>query len=253
MEPLEIQIKQKLISYQKQVDKKLYEFRRQGLISSTELEKIKIDVEITGQAVVEGLASQEQYTAEAVEIYVFSLLEKYKNKIEHIIRPIEEKQKSSEILIKGKKIPVYFEDEQGQLILPSQIEKEISLIFLENTLENPVKSIKIVIGNLLRKIDLIPEESQGLFNNKTYQVRAKEENQRMQNIYKHFGGAISQLVNSDYPEEVKELNKSKLLEKMQNRLVENNKREKKATKQSFWPSFFGGGNKVRKEKIRKNH
>jgi len=239
MEPLETQIKQKLISYQKQVDKKLYEFRRQGLISITELEKIKIDVEITGKAVVEGLASQEQYTAEAVEIYVFSLLEKYKNKIEQIIRPIEEKQKSSEIVIKDKKVPVYFEDEQGQLILPSQIEKEISLIFLENTLETPVKSIKIVVSNLLRKIDLIPEESQGLFNNKTYQVRAKEENQRMQNIYKHFGVAISQLVNSDAPAEIKELKRSKLLEKMQNRLIENNKREKKANKQSFLPSFFG--------------
>ena len=72
MESLATKIKQELLSYQQQIDKKLYEFRSQGLISPTELEKIKIDVVITGKALIDGLDSQEQYTAEAVEIYVFS-------------------------------------------------------------------------------------------------------------------------------------------------------------------------------------
>ena len=55
-------------------------------------------------------------------------------------------------MIDGKKVPVYFENEQGQLIFPSQIEKEISLVFLENTLETPVRSIKIIVGNLFVKL-----------------------------------------------------------------------------------------------------
>lgn len=242
MENLTTKIRQELNTYQTQVAKRLEELYLQGLVSQTELKKILIDAETTGKAVVDGLASQEQYTEAATEIYVFSLFERYKSKIEKTIGAIEQQQKYSEIFIKGKRIPVYFENEGGKLMIPSQIEKEIAINFLENALDNPVKSIKIVVGNMLRELHLTMEETGGFFKSETYKIRVEEENQRIQSIYYAFGAAISQLVNSDYPEEVKNSSKSALLKEMQNRLGKAINKEQQKTKKSFFSIFKRGDN-----------
>jgi|GEM_PF-3109511 len=239
MEDLATRIRGELNTYQSEVSERLQELQSQGLISQTELKKIVIDAEITGKAVVEGLATQEQYTEEATEIYVYSLFDRYKNQVEKKIRSIEEEQKSSEIFINGQRVPIYFEDEGGKLIVPSQIEKEITIIFLDNALENSVKAVTIVVGNMNRDIRLTTEESHRVFNNQVYKIRAEEDKERIQRIYQYFGAAISQLVNSNYPEDIKDLSKSKLLEEMQSRLGKRMKRVKqKPRKQSFWPKIF---------------
>lgn len=239
MENLETRIKRELNTYQSEVAKRLQELQCQGLISQADFKKIVTNAEITAKAVVEALATQEQYTEEATEIYVYSLFERYKNKIEKTIRSIEEEQKSIEIFINGQRVPIYFEDEEGKLIVPSQIEKEITIDFLDNALENPVKAVTIVVGNMIRDIRLTTEESYRGFNHKVYKIRLEEDKQRIQSIYRDFGAAISQLVNGNYPEEAKDLSKSELLEQMQNRLGNRIKRVKqKQKKLSFWSNLF---------------
>jgi transcriptional regulator with XRE-family HTH domain len=239
MEDLATRIREELNTYQSEVAERLQELQSQGLISQTELKKIVIDAEITGKAVIEALATQEQYTEEATEMYVYSLFNRYKNQVEKKIRGIEEEQKSIEILINGQKVPIYFENEVGKLIDPSQIEKEITVNFLENALENPVKRVTIVVGDMNRDIRLTTEETHRGFNNQVHKIRAEEDKQRIQSIYQYFGAAISQLVNSNYPEDIKEISKSKLLEEMQSRLGERIKIVKQKTnKQSFWSNFF---------------
>lgn len=239
MENLETRIKRELTTYQSEVAKRLQELQCQGLISQADFKKIVTNAEITAKAVVEALATQEQYTEEATEIYVYSLFERYKNKIEKTIRSIEEEKKSIEIFINGQRVPIYFEDEEGKLIVPSQIEKEITIDFLDNALENPVKAVTIVVGNMIRDIRLTTEESYRGFNHKVYKIRLEEYKQRIQSIYRDFGAAISQLVNGNYPEEAKDLSKSELLEQMQNRLGNRIKRVKqKQKKLSFWSNLF---------------
>lgn len=238
MENLETRIRRELNTYQSEVSKRLQELQGQGLISQADVKKIVTNAEITAKAVVEALATQEQYTEEATEIYVYSLFERYKNKIEKTIRSIEEEQKSIEIFINGKRVPIYFEDESENLIVPSQIEKEITLDFLGNSLENPVKAVTIIVGNMSRNIRLTTEVLQRGFHHK-FNIKMEENQQKIRSIYQDFGAAISQLVNGNYPEEAKDLSKSELLEQMQNKLGNRIKRVKqKQKKSSFWSKIF---------------
>jgi len=260
MESLATKIRQELNTYQAQVAKKLEDLYAQGLISQTDRKKIIIDAEITGRAVIDGLASQEQYTEETIEIYVYSLFERYKSKLDNKIEAIEKQQKSRKISqqpsqgvqksndisqnssrifcsIDNKRVPIYFKDEVGKLISPNKIEKEIALKFLENALEIPVKRITITVGSMLRKLTLTLEQSN--FNNEADRIRIEEEKQGIQNVYHDFGEAISQLVDGDYPEEVKNKSKSKLLEQMQIRLGKNINRDiQKTERKSFWSRLF---------------
>lgn len=241
MEELATKIRRELNTYQAEVAEKLQDLQSHGLISQAEVKKIVIDAKLTAKAVVEGLASQAQYTEEATEIYVYSLFDRYKSKIDKTIRAIEEKQKSSHVLIKGQRVPVYFEDEGGKLIVPSALEKEIANNFLETALETPVSSIKIVVGNMLRDVRISTEKPQGFLGSEVYKLRAETEQQRIQAIYQEFGSAISQLVNSDYPEPVKESSKLKLLEAMQKRLENQSKKVKQKAKNNlfgFFSKFF---------------
>lgn len=239
MENLETRIKRELTTYQSEVAKRLQELQCQGLISQADFKKIVTNAEITAKAVVEALATQEQYTEEATEIYVYSLFERYKNKIENTIRAIEEEQKSIEIFINGQRVPIYFEDERGKLIVPSQIEKEITLDFLGDSLENPVKAVTIIVGNMSRDIRLTTEVLHRGFNHKFNNIKMEDNKQKIRSIYQYFGEAISQLVNGNYPEEAKDLSKSELLQEMQNRLGNRIKRVKqKQKKSSFWSNFF---------------
>ena len=239
MENLATRIRQELNTYQSEVAARLQEFYRQGLISQAELKKIVFNAEITGKAVVEALATQEQYTEEATEIYVYSLFDRYKTQIEKEIRLIEEQQKSVEVSINGQKIPIHFEDEEGKLILPSQTDKEIVIDLLKKCLDIPVTSVKITVGTMRRDIDLTLKELPSRLNNKFHEIKAEGNNQRMKSTYQHFGAAISQLVNSDYPEDAKELSKSKLLEEMYKRLGKQIKEvQEKPRNPSFWSRWF---------------
>ncbi len=225
MENLASKIRSDLNSYQGQVADQLQHLRNQGLISEVEYRKIVCDAEITAKAVLEGLSYQEQYTEEATEIYVYSLFDKYKGKIERKIREIEEKQKSTEIRVNRKSIIVYFEDETGRLIAPGTTDIEIVEQFLEDVLTISVKSAIIVVGNINRilKLNVPAQDSNLFFSFKTRRFNSKniqKEKQIIESTYQDFGRYISKIVDSDYSEDEKQQDQSDLINKMKKKVIE---------------------------------
>lgn len=92
MQALKEQISRNLIVYQREVDLKLRELYNQGLLSKSDIEELKIDVELTGKAVLQTFESPIDYPDSVLKIYVDNLFDKYRSEVEAKIAAIEKKR-----------------------------------------------------------------------------------------------------------------------------------------------------------------
>jgi hypothetical protein len=92
MQQLKEQISHNLITYQKEVDVKLRELYNQGLLSGQDIEQFKIDIELTGKAVLQAFDSEINYPESVLRVYMENLFEKYRIEVESKIAAIEKKR-----------------------------------------------------------------------------------------------------------------------------------------------------------------
>ncbi|HAT15093.1 MAG TPA: hypothetical protein DCS91_17295 [Microcoleaceae bacterium UBA11344] len=123
-------------------------------------------------------------------------------------------QGKEQVWINGKSVPVSYENESGRAITPSNVERDIALGFIGSALFVPVTGLVIVIGRGIRDIrfvysDLVEDIQTGVIGR-----RADGKRERIRDVYQKFGGDIDRLVNSNYPEEVKQPAKQALLDNM---------------------------------------
>jgi hypothetical protein len=123
-------------------------------------------------------------------------------------------QGSDKVWIGGKAVPVRYENESGRAIIPSNVERDIALGFIGSALFFPVTGLVIVIGRGMRDIRIAYEECVQDIQTELHIRRVDGKNERMRYVYQRFGGEIDLLVNSNYPEEVKQHGKQELLDAM---------------------------------------
>ena len=92
MQQLKEQISHKLITYQREVDVKLRELYNQGLLSGQDIEQFKIDIQLTGKAVLQVFDSENNYPESVLRVYMENLFEKYRIEVESKIAAIEKKR-----------------------------------------------------------------------------------------------------------------------------------------------------------------
>jgi hypothetical protein len=92
MQQLKEQISHNLITYQREVDVKLRELYNQGLLSGQDIEQFKIDIQLTGKAVLQVFDSENNYPESVLRVYMENLFEKYRIEVESKIAAIEKKR-----------------------------------------------------------------------------------------------------------------------------------------------------------------
>lgn len=92
MQQLKEQISHNLITYQREVDFKLHELYNQGLLSGQDIEQFKIDIQLTGKAVLQAFDSENNYPESVLRVYMENLFEKYRIEVESKIAAIEKKR-----------------------------------------------------------------------------------------------------------------------------------------------------------------
>lgn len=92
MQQLKEQIRHNLITYQREVDVKLRELYNQGLLSGQDIEQFKIDIQLTGKAVLQAFDSENNYPESVLRVYTENLFEKYRIEVESKIAAIEKKR-----------------------------------------------------------------------------------------------------------------------------------------------------------------
>jgi hypothetical protein len=139
------------------------------------------------------------------------------------------KQKTGEITIAGRRVPVYYEDKSGKMVVLSDDERELVLHFLGRALATPVTAVTIVAMGAYRDILVTYEKARGFVNNEINAIREAVDAQneairnegevtRMNNVYHSFGSEIQRLVNDNSPEEVKKIYKRNLIRRMEEKL-----------------------------------
>ncbi len=123
-------------------------------------------------------------------------------------------QGNDQVWIGGKAVPVSYENEHGRAIVPSNVERDIALSFIGSALFVPVTGLVIIIGRGVRDIRFAYEECVQDIKTGVNRSRADGKRERIRDVYQKFGGAINEVVNSNYPEEVKQHAKQELLEAM---------------------------------------
>jgi len=123
-------------------------------------------------------------------------------------------QGSDKVWIGGKAVPVRYENESGRAIIPSNVERDIALSFIGSALFSPVTGLVIVIGRGVRDIRLSFEDIVQDIQTEVHRRRVDGKADRLRLVYQRFGGDIDRLVNSSYPEEVKQHGKEELLDAM---------------------------------------
>ena len=131
-----------------------------------------------------------------------------------------DKQDSVKISIAGKNVPVYFKDQNGTIVVPSEVERDIVLSFIGRALATPVTAIVIVVGSGFREIRLSYQLLAEVIHTELYEIQVQAEVERMNTVMRVFGPKIDEIMNSNYPEEVKQEGKRKMLEAMNKRLSE---------------------------------
>lgn len=138
-------------------------------------------------------------------------------------------QKTGEIIVAGRRVPVYYEDKSGKMVVPSDVEREIVLDFLGRALATPVTAVTIVAMGAYRDIRVTYEKARGFVKNEINAIREAVDAQneairnegevaRMNNVYHSFGSEIQRLVNDNSPEEVKQIYKRNLIRRMEEKL-----------------------------------
>ncbi|MBD2184235.1 hypothetical protein [Aerosakkonema funiforme] len=131
-----------------------------------------------------------------------------------------DKQDSVKISIAGKNVPVYFKDQNGIIVVPSEVERDIVLGFIGRALATPVTAIVIVLGSGFREIRLTYQLLAEAIHTELYEIQVQGEVERMNAVMRAFGPKIDEIMNSNYPQEVKQEGKRKMLEAMNKRLSE---------------------------------
>ncbi len=125
---------------------------------------------------------------------------------------------SDQIFVAGKRVPVYYENDRGDMIIPKSVEREIVLNFVGRALATPVTALIVITGGALRDIRMTYEEVVGDIDVEVSRIKAETEVRKVSNVYQVFGSEIDKISNSSYPEEIKIMYKCELLKKMQRRL-----------------------------------
>jgi len=127
-------------------------------------------------------------------------------------------KKVGEISVAGKTVPVYAEGKNGQLFVPSQIEREVILDFLGRALATPVTAITIVGGGAWRDIRLTYARVTQDIDVEVYRISMEGERRKMQDILDIYGSALADLSDRDLPEDYKKTCADKIKSKMEARL-----------------------------------
>jgi hypothetical protein len=141
------------------------------------------------------------------------------------------KQKTGEITIAGRRVPVYYEDESGKMVVPSDVEREIVLDILGRALATPVTAVTIVAMGAYRDIRMTYAKASGFIKTEIIaireavdvqndKIRSEAELARMKNTLQIFGSELAKLSDSKcpefhYPEEVKKMYADSLRRRMQ--------------------------------------
>lgn len=144
------------------------------------------------------------------------------------------KQKTGEITIAGRRVPVYYEDQSGKMVVPSDVEREIVLDFVGRALATPVTAVTIIAMGAYRDIRVTYEKANGFVKNEILAIREAVNNQndairsegevaRMNNTFHTFGSELAKLSDSNYPEfhypeEVKKMYADNLKRRMEEKL-----------------------------------
>jgi len=144
------------------------------------------------------------------------------------------RQRTGEITVAGRTVPVYYEDKSGKMVVPSEVEREIVLDFLGRALATPVTAVTIVAMGAYRDIRVTYEKASGFVQNEINAIREAVNNQndairkegevaRMRNTFHSFGSELAKLSDSKspefhYPEEVKKIYGDNLKRRMEERL-----------------------------------
>jgi hypothetical protein len=123
-------------------------------------------------------------------------------------------QGSDKVWIGGKAVPVRYESEGGRAIIPSNVERDIALSFIGSALFSPVTGLVIVIGRGYRDIRFAYVDFAQDLKTGVNSRRADGTRDRIRDVYQKFGCEIDTLINSNYPEEVKQHAKQELLDAM---------------------------------------
>jgi hypothetical protein len=127
-------------------------------------------------------------------------------------------QRVGEIVVAGRRVPIYFESSNGQIVVPSNIERKIVLDFLGQALATPVTAITIVGGSALRDIRLTFESVVQDIDSEVYRIRAEAEIRKINTILHIFGKEIEALSSYNYPEDIKRVYRQNLMQRMTERL-----------------------------------
>ncbi|MCT7984433.1 hypothetical protein NG796_14120 [Laspinema sp. A4] len=124
------------------------------------------------------------------------------------------------ITVAGKSVPVYYENERGEIVIPSDIERKIVLGFVGRALATPVTAVTIVIGEAWRDIRLTYERVVQDIDVEVSRTKIEAENRKMKDIFEIFGREIAGLecLPPSYPESVKKMYRNELIKKMEKRL-----------------------------------
>jgi hypothetical protein len=117
-------------------------------------------------------------------------------------------QGSDKVWIGGKAVPVRYESEGGRAIIPSNVERDIALSFIGSALFSPVT------GRGYRDIRFAYADFAQDLKTGVKSRRADGTRDRIRDVYQKFGCEIDTLINSNYPEEVKQHAKQELLDAM---------------------------------------
>ncbi|WP_377473545.1 MAG: hypothetical protein P2A85_15415 [Microcoleus anatoxicus] len=123
-------------------------------------------------------------------------------------------QGNDQVWINGTAVPVRYENESGKAIIPSNVERDIALGFIGSALFVPVTGLVIVIGRGVRDIRFAYEDVAQGIKTGVNSRRADGKRERIRDVYQKFGCEIDRLIDSNYPEEVKQHAKQELLDAM---------------------------------------
>lgn len=122
---------------------------------------------------------------------------------------------NDKIVIAGKRVPVHYENDRGNMIIPNSVEREIVLGFVGRALATPVTAVTLVVGGAWYDIHVTYERVLGDINVEVNRIKAETEVRKMKDIFDIFGSEINKISNSNYPEEIKIMYAKELKKKMQ--------------------------------------
>ncbi len=125
-----------------------------------------------------------------------------------------------EIIVAGRRVPVYYENSSGAKVIPSSIERELVLNFIGRTLATPVTGLTIICGGAARDVVVTYQSVIENINTAICGIKAQGEIDRLNAIFHQFGYAIKQLESSDYPDDLKRIHKEQLKKRMDKRYQE---------------------------------